>query len=68
MMLWSKTLLQQGSSEPVFYGDLDFKMIIKRYILRYNMDIMQQSVCMVINQMTVYRYGLLFNYTMVDQA
>ena len=51
-----KTLLQQGISEPIFYGDLvykfkriigkpnfsdQFKKIIKRYIrVRYNLDIM----------------------------
>ena len=51
-----KTLLQQGISEPIFYGDLvykfkrivgkpnfsdQFKKIVKRYIrVRYNLDIM----------------------------
>ena len=52
-----KTLLQQGISEPIFYGDLvykfkrivgkpnfsdQFKKIVKRYIrVGYNLDIMQ---------------------------
>ena len=54
-----KTLLQQGISEPIFYGDLvykfkriigkpnlsdQFKKIIKRYIkVGYNLDVMRQS-------------------------
>ena len=57
-----KTLLQQGISEPIFYGDLDykfkrivgksnfsdqFKKIVKRYIrVGYNLDIMRQSACL----------------------
>ena len=58
-----KTLLQQGISEPIFYGDLiykfkrivgkpnfsdQFKKIVKRYIrVGYNLDIIQQSACLV---------------------
>ena len=54
-----KTLLQQGISEPIFYGDLvykfkqivgkpnfsdQFKKIVKRYIrVGYNLNIMRQS-------------------------
>ena len=57
-----KTLLQQGISEPIFYGDLVYnfkrivgkpsfsdqlKKIVKRYIrVGYNLDIMRQSACM----------------------
>ena len=57
------TLLQQGISEPIFYGDLVykfkrivgkpnfsdlFKKIVKRYIrVGYNFDIMRQSACLV---------------------
>ena len=79
-----KTLLQQGISEPIFYGDLvykfkrivgkpnfsdQFKKIVKRYIrVGYNLDIMRQSACLVLNPITVYSYGLLFNCTMVGQA
>ena len=64
-----KTLLQQGISEPVFYGDLvykfkrivgkpnfsdQFKIIVKRYIrVGYNMDIMRQSACLVLNPIMV---------------
>ena len=63
-----KTLLQLGISEPIFYGDLvyafkrivgktnfsdQFKKIVKRYIrVGYNLDIMRQSVCLVLNPIT----------------
>ena len=79
-----KTLLQQGILEPIFYGDLvykfkrivgkpnfsdQFKKIVKRYIrVGYNLDIMWQSACLVLNPITVYSYGFLFNCTTVDQA
>ena len=79
-----KTLLQQGISEPIFYGDLvykfkrivgkpnlsdQFKKIVKRYIrVGYNLDIMQQSACLVLNPITVYSYGFLFNCMTVGQA
>ena len=79
-----KTLLQQGISEPIFYGDLvykfkrivgkpnfsdQFKRIVKRYIrVGYILDIMRQSACLVFNPITVYSYGFLFNCTTVGQA
>ena len=79
-----KTLLQQGISEPIFYGDLvykfkrivekpnfsdQFKKIVKRYIrVGYNLDIMRQSACLVLNPITVYSYCFLFNCTTVGQA
>ena len=79
-----KTLLQQGISEPIFYGDLvykfkrilgkpnlsdQFKKIVKRYIrVGYNLDIMRQSARLVLNPITVYSYGFLFNCTTVGQA
>ena len=66
-----KTLLQQGISEPIFYGDLVlkfkriagkpnfsdlFKKIVKCYIMvGYNLDVMRQSACLVLNPITVYR-------------
>ena len=59
-----KTLLQQGISEPILYGDLvhkfkrivgkpnfsgQFKKIIKRYIkVEYNMDVMRHSACLIL--------------------
>ena len=79
-----KTLLQQGISEPKFYGDLvyrfkrivgkpnfsdQFKEIVKRYIrVGYNLDIMRQSTCLVLSPITVYSYSFLFNCTTVCQA
>ena len=44
------TILQQGISEPIFYGDLVYKFnrIVERYIrVGYNLDIMRQSACLV---------------------
>ena len=79
-----KTLLQQGISEPIFYGDLvykfkrivgkpnfsdRFKKIEKRYIrVGYNLDIMPKSACLVLKPITVYSYGFLFNCMTADQA
>ena len=79
-----KTLLQQGISEPIVYGDLLYKFkiiagkpnfsdqlkkIIKRYKkVGYNLDIMRQSACLVVNPITVYSYGFLFTCTTVGQA
>ena len=34
----------------------------------YNLDVMQQSACLVLNSITVYSYGFLFNCTTVGQA
>ena len=60
----------------IFYGDLvyklkrivgkpnfsdQFKKIVKRYTqVGYNLDIMRQSACLVLNPITVYSYGFLF--------
>ena len=79
-----KTLLQQGISKPIFYGDLVYKfkgivgkpnfsdqlkMIVKRYIrVGYNLNIMRQSACLALNPIRVYSYGFLFNCTTVGQA
>ena len=79
-----KTLMHQSISEPIFYGDLvyefkrivgksyfsdQFKKIVKRYIrVGYNLDIMRQSACLVLNTITIYSYGFLFNCTTVGQA
>ena len=78
------TYQQQGISESIFYGDLvykfkrivgktnfsdQFKKIVKPYIrVGYNLDIMRQSACLVLNQITVYSYGFLFSCTLVGQA
>ena len=79
-----KSLLQQGISKPIFHGGLvykfkrivgkpnfsdQFKKIVKRYIrVGYNLDVMRQFACLVLNPITVYSYGLLFNFTTVGQA
>ena len=34
----------------------------------YNLDIIRQSACLVLNPITVYRYGFLFNCTMMSQT
>ena len=79
-----KSLLNQGLSEPEFYRDLvykfkklrgmtdfsdQFRKIIMRYkCIGYNINVMRQSVCLVINPFTVDGYAALFNYTSVDRA
>ena len=78
------SLLHQGLSEPEFYGDLvykfkkirgmtdfshQFRKIIMRYKrIGYNLNIMRQSACLVINPITVDGYAALFNCTPVDLA
>ena len=70
-------LIQQG--ELIFYGDSvykfkrtvgksnfsdQFKKIVKHNIrVGYNLDVKRQSVCLVLNPITVYSYGLLFKGT-----
>ena len=82
--LGKKTLLKPGILEPIFYGVLvnnfkrivgkpyfsdQLKNIVKRYIrVGYNLDILRQSECLVLNPITVYSYGFLLNCTMVGQA
>ena len=79
-----KSLLHQGLSEPEFYGDLvytfkkirgmtdfsdQFRKIIIRYKrIGYNLNVMRQSACLVINPITVVGYAALFNCTPVDRA
>ena len=79
-----KTLLHQGLSEPEFCGDLVYKLkkiegradfsdqfrkIIVRYKrIGYNINIMQQSACLVFNPVTVNNFASLFNCTPVDRA
>ena len=51
-----------------YFSD-QFKKIVKRYIrLGYNLDIMLQSACLVLNLIMVYSYAFPFNCTMVGQA
>ena len=79
-----KSLLHQGLSEPEFYGDLvykfkkirgmtdfsdQFRKIIMRYKrIGYNLNVMRQSACLVINPITINGYAAIFNCTPVDRA
>ena len=79
-----ESLLHKGLSEPEFYGDLvykfkkirgmtdfsdQFRKIIMRYKrIGYNLNVMRQSACLVINPITVDSYAALFNCTPVDRA
>ena len=79
-----KTPLPQGLSEPAFYGDLmytfrkiigkndfpyHFKKIIVRYKkIGYNIDVLRQTTCLVVNPIKVNSFAYLYNCTTVGQA
>ena len=77
-----KSLLRQGLSEPDFYGDLVYKMkkivgsnlaqfikIIYHYKkVGYNINVLQQTACLVVNPITVGNFAFLFNCTLVGQT
>ena len=79
-----KSLLHEGLSEPEFYGDLvykfkkirgmtdfsdQFRKIIMRYKrIGYNLNVMRQSACLVINPIMVDGYATLFNCTPVERV
>ena len=79
-----KTLLLEGLSEPGFYGDLvykfrkiignndfpyHFKKIIVRYKkIGYNVDVLRQTACLVVNPIKVISFAYLFNCTTVGRA
>ena len=79
-----KTLLQQGISEPEFYGDLvyrfrknvgksnfseQFRKLINRYKrIGYSLDIVRQTACLVVNPIIVDGYASLFNCTTAVRA
>ena len=79
-----KTLLLEGLSEPVFYGDLvykfrkiigkndfpyHFKKIIVRYkTISYNVDVLRQTACLVVNPIKVNSFAYLFYCTTVCRA
>ena len=74
-----KSLLKQGLSEREFYSDLvhkfkkivgrnDFFGSIRKIIIRYkrigyNMSVMLQTACLVVNPITVNNFADLFNCT-----
>ena len=74
-----KTLLLQGLSEPEFYGDFvykfkkklvnQFKKVIARYKkIGYNINVMRQTACLVVNPIKVNSFAYLFNCTTVGRA
>ena len=76
-----KSFLRQGLSEPEFYGDLVYKLkrivgsndfsaqfikIISHYKkIGYNINVLQQTACLVVNPITVGNFAFLFNCTPV---
>ena len=79
-----KSLLRQGLSEPDFYGDLVYKLkrivgsnnfsaqfikIISHYKkIGYNINVLQQTACLVVNPITVGNFAFLFNCTPVGRT
>ena len=79
-----KTLLLEGLSGPEFYGDLvykfkkiigknevpyHFKKIIARYKKTgYNIDVLRQTACLVVDPIKVNSFAYLFNCTTVGRA
>ena len=79
-----KTLLLQGLSEPEFYGDLvykfrkiigkyDFSYHFKKIIacyknIGYNIDVLRQTACLVVNPIKVNNFADLFDWTTVGRA
>ena len=76
-----KSLLRQGLSEPEFYGNLVYKSkkvvgsnnfsaqfikIISHYkMIGYNINVLQQTACLVVNPIMVSYFALPFNCTPV---
>ena len=83
-LLTFKSLLRQGLSEPDFYGDLEYKLkkfvgsyifsaqfikIISHYKkIGYNINVLQQTACLVVNPITVGNFAFLFNCTPVGRT
>ena len=79
-----KSLLRQGLSEPDFYGNLVYKLkkivgsnnfsaqfikIISHYKkIGYNINVLQQTACLVVNPITVGNFAFLFNCTPVGRT
>ena len=79
-----KTLLLQGLSKPAFYGDLvfkfrkiigksDFPYYFKNVIVRYekigyNIDVLQQTTCLVVNPVKVNSFAYILNCTTVGRT
>ena len=79
-----RSLLYQGLSEPEFYGDLVYKLknivgsnnfsaqfikIISHYKkIGYNINVLQQTACLMVNPTTVGNFAFLFNCTPVGRT
>ena len=79
-----KSLLREGLSEPDFYGGLVYKLkkivgsnnfsaqfikIISHYKkIGYNINVLQQTACLVVNPITVGNFAFLFNCTPVGRT
>ena len=79
-----KSLLRQGLSEPDFYGDLVYKLkkfvgsnnfsaqfikMISHYKkIGYNINVLQQTACLIVNPITVGNFAFLFNGTPVGRT
>ena len=79
-----QTNLSQGISKPEFYGDMVYKFkkivgsnnfsaqfikIISHYNkIGYNINVLQQTACLVVNPITVGNFAFLFNCTPVGQT
>ena len=68
-----RSRVKHSTTEPlrshgVMNKDPDMKFSLCVFVPGYNMDIMRQSACLVVNIITVYSYGFLFNCATVDQA
>ena len=79
-----KSLLRQGHSKPEFYGDLVYelmkivgshnflaqfiKMISNYKKIGNNINVLQQTACLVVNPITVGNFSFLFNCTPVGRT
>ena len=79
-----KSLLRRGLSEPEFYGDLVYKLkkivgsnnfsalfikIISQYKkISCNINVLQQTACLVVNPITVGNFAFLLNCTLVGRT
>ena len=62
-----KRLLLEGLSEPEFYGDLVYKF--RRYKkIGYNIDVLRQTACLVVNPVKVNSFAYLFNCSTVGRV
>ena len=79
-----KSLLRQVLSEPEFYGDLVYKLkkivgsnnfsalfikIISHFKkIGYNINVLQQTACLVVNPIRVGNFAFLFNCTLMGRT